>query len=141
MKKGFFTLFFFITIFISGCNLPIAPEYLIHASANDRTTTLLKAPKIGDVYIVRVDHFSAYVYGDDDAAYGLLKVNQVTPTQLAARSSNTANTSSMTVQQWLTQTPEGFTWDEDEEIIIQRQELRALFESGMLIEAIRPETQ
>lgn len=136
-----FTLLFLIFMaggLTSGCNLPVTFGYLMHSSENERTATLLKSPQIGDVYLVRIDYFSSYVYGDDDAAYGLLKVNHLTPTSLAVYSSLAANTNCNTAQQWLKQIPEGFAWDQNEEIIIPRQELIALFEKGMLIEAIRP---
>lgn len=122
----------------TGCAQNTSPEYLAKASPEDRTLALLKSPKIDDLYAARVDYFSDYEYGTGGAAFGVLKIIQVTPEQLMFYSSLAANVDRSMALLLLQKNISEIDWDTDELITILRSDLLPLFDKGMIIEAMRP---
>lgn len=119
-----------LSFFSTGCALHPTPE--------EKTTALLKSPEVNDLYAARVDYFSNYEYGDGGAAFGVLKIIEVTPEQLMLQSSLAANIDKDMALQLLQKKPSEIDWDKDELIKVLRSDLLRLFDDGMIVEARRP---
>ncbi|MDH5824610.1 hypothetical protein QFW77_16690 [Luteimonas sp. RD2P54] len=115
----------------------------------DATTTqaeldpILADPRPGDLYAAEVTHFSGVSFGNDEdrRAYGLMKVQEVTPDQVMVITEMGAWPKARGAVNELRGDLSEITWDEQEVIPLYRNELAGLVADGKIVEVRRLEAE
>lgn len=103
------------------------------------TQELMLNPKVGDVYVGRVDEISSRLFGrTKTTAYGLLKVTNVFDNRIIVITSQQAWSDSRAALEILNLNMEDVAWDTTEEIELSREKLKELVEKNLLITIRQP---
>ncbi len=101
----------------------------------------LAQPAVGDLWAAKLDEFSSYEFGDNGeelpAAYGLMKVIEVEDDQLVLITEIGAWPTAEGTLGELGGDLAAISWDENENISVDRAELPALVEQGHILETRR----
>lgn len=103
------------------------------------TQELMLNPKVGDVYVGRVDEISSRLFGrTKTTAYGLLKVTNVFDNRIIVITSQQAWSDPRAALEILNLNMEDVAWDTTEEIELSREKLKELVGKNLLITIRQP---
>ena len=101
----------------------------------------LSEPRVGDLWATEISHFSGSDFGDDEqakqAAYGLLKVIEVSADQLILVTETGAWPKKQGAINDLRGDLSNISWDDSEKIVVKRSELSSLVGEGRILETRR----
>ncbi|PJJ99855.1 hypothetical protein CO611_05180 [Lysobacteraceae bacterium NML03-0222] len=108
-----------------------------------KTDPLLENPQVGDLYAAKLSAISAIGFSDarsnntDEEVFGLLKVVEVKADSVVVITENSGWPNARGARNDLRGDLKDIGWDEEERIILKRQELPALMANGDIIETRR----
>ncbi|PJK08392.1 hypothetical protein CO610_06565 [Lysobacteraceae bacterium NML95-0200] len=108
-----------------------------------KTDPLLENPQVGDLYAAKLSAISAIGFSDarnnntDEEVFGLLKVVEVKADSVVVITENSGWPNARGARNDLRGDLKNIGWDEEERIILKRQELPALMANGDIIETRR----
>lgn len=101
----------------------------------------LSEPRVGDLWATEISHFSGSEFGDGaqakEAAFGLLKVVEVSPDQLVLVTETGAWPKKQGAINDLRGDLATISWDDSEKIVVKRAELASLVGNGRILETRR----
>lgn len=124
--------------FVAGCaQKQVTVESLAAMTPAERTATLLQQPQVDDIYSGNVGHFSEFNFGSGGDAFGLMRVISVTNDTVVVVTESAAWPAPEGSVEELQGDFSDITWDFDEEITIQRADLKTLHQESRILEARR----
>lgn len=124
----------------SGQGTPAASGEPTAAGTAAELDPVLAAPRVGDVYVAELTHFSGVDFagtGTGEAAYGLMRVIAVDDERITLNTENSAWPKARGAINELRGDQADITWDEQEKIEVYRRELPELVAEGRILEARR----
>ena len=128
----------FGAVLLAGCDAGGSGEGYEAAAALD---PVLAEPQVGDLWAAKLDEFSQAEFGNPgdplEDAYGLLKVTQVSDDRVIVITEVGAWPMASGTTEELRGNLSAITWDESEEIPINRTDIQDLVASGYILETRR----